>query len=417
MGFSVIRTLGIAALAAVIGWGCGWYSYQTHYGGAAQFGPFSSDQQLSAEEVALANRVPTSGAPRIEVIGGEEFDFGVMEPGGEGTHQFVVRNVGTAPLELDIIGSTCKCTVGTLQQETVAPGEQTEIELRWVANTNSEEFGQTATLKTNDPSRGELNLKIRGKVISTMTMVPRRLTFGDVESGENIRLQSIVYSFSKTPIQPVLQSFSDPLLNDLANFTVEEVDLDELQDTSFASAQQAFRVNIAVRPGLPQGPLRADFKFGFVPRSAVDEQGRYESESLSEFHAEITGKIVGSITLVESRKMFLGEGGYIYTIGTVDPATASPERANILLRGPHRDSVKLSIGEVEPAGILHAELGEPVGRTSTVLVPLKLWVDSAAEPIDRMGRGGDDFGIVWIQSDHPEVSPLRLRVRFNVPKR
>src|SRR5690606_2024160 len=148
---------------------------QTHYGGAAQFGPFSSDQQLSAEEVALANRVPTSGAPRIEVIGGEEFDFGVMEPGGEGTHQFVVRNVGTAPLELDIIGSTCKCTVGTLQQETVAPGEQTEIELRWVANTNSEEFGQTATLKTNDPSRGELNLKIRGKVISTMTMVPRRL--------------------------------------------------------------------------------------------------------------------------------------------------------------------------------------------------------------------------------------------------
>ncbi len=413
----MIKAFGIAALAAVIGLGCGWYSYQSRYGGGAQFGPFSSDREVSVKEVGLVQRSPVTEVPRIEVIGGEEFDFGVMEPGGEGTHAFVVRNVGTAPLELEIIGSTCKCTVGTLQDATVAPGEQTEIELHWVARSSSEEFGQTATLKTNDPSRGELNLKIRGSVISTMTMVPRRFTFGDVESGENIRLQSVIYSFSKTPIQPVTQSFSDPMLNELASFDLEEVNVAELEDASFASATQAFRVKIDVRPGLPQGPIRADFTLGFVPRSTVDEQGNYEPESLSEFQAEVTGKIVGSITLVESRKMFLGEGGYIYTIGAVDPATANPERANILLRGPHRDSVKLSIGDVEPAGILHAELGEPVGRSSTVLVPLKLWIDPAAEPIDRMGRGGEDFGIVWIKTDHPDVSPLRLRVRFNVPKK
>jgi len=412
----VIKALGIAALAAVIGLGCGWYSYQSRYSGVAQFGPFSSDQHLSAQEVAI-KRSPVTEVPRIEVVGGEEFDFGVMEPGGEGTHAFVVRNVGTAPLELEIVGSTCKCTVGKLQDATVAPGEETEIQLNWVANSNSEEFGQTATLKTNDPSRGELNLKIRGSVISSMTMVPRRFTFGDVESGENIRLESIIYSFSKTPIEPVSQSFSDPQLNDLASFSVKEVSLDELPEVAFASAKQAFRVNVDVRPGLPQGPLRSDFKFGFVARSSVDAEGNFEPESLSQFHAEVTGKIVGPITLVESRKMFLGEGGYIYTIGTVDPATASPERANILLRGPHRDSVQLSIGEVEPAGILHAELGEPVGRSSTVLVPLKLWIDPATEPIDRMGRGGDDFGIVWIKTDHPDVSPLRLRVRFNVPKK
>ncbi len=412
----MIKALGIAALAAVIGLGCGWYSYQSRYSGVAQFGPFSSDQHLSAQEVAI-KRSPVTEVPRIEVVGGEEFDFGVMEPGGEGTHAFVVRNVGTAPLELEIVGSTCKCTVGKLQDATVAPGEETEIQLNWVANSNSEEFGQTATLKTNDPSRGELNLKIRGSVISSMTMVPRRFTFGDVESGENIRLESIIYSFSKTPIEPVSQSFSDPQLNDLASFSVKEVSLDELPEVAFASAKQAFRVNVDVRPGLPQGPLRSDFKFGFVARSSVDAEGNFEPESLSQFHAEVTGKIVGPITLVESRKMFLGEGGYIYTIGTVDPATASPERANILLRGPHRDSVQLSIGEVEPAGILHAELGEPVGRSSTVLVPLKLWIDPATEPIDRMGRGGDDFGIVWIKTDHPDVSPLRLRVRFNVPKK
>lgn len=413
----MFKALGIAAFAAIIGLVSGWLAHQSHHSGVAQFGPFASDTNLSAEEVSVVKRATsTSGVPKIDVIGGEDFDFGIMEPGGEGKHAFVVRNVGTAPLELEIIGSTCKCTVGTLQDASIAPGEQTEINLTWVANTNSEEFGQSANLRTNDPSRGELSLRIHGRVISSMTMVPRTFSFGDVDSGEIIQLQSVIYSFTKTPIAPVKQSFSNPMLNELASFEIEEVSVDELGDPAYSSASQAFRVNIDIRPGLPQGPIRENFVFGFVPRSSVDEQGNYEPESLSEFQAETTGKIVGSITMVENRKVYNGNSGYIYTMGVVDPATAKPERANIMLRGPAREDVNLSIGEIEPAGILHAELGERIGRSSTVLVPLKLWIDPAAGPIDRMGRGGDDFGVVWLKTDNPEVSPLRVRVRFNVPE-
>lgn len=414
----MFKALGLAALAAVIGLGCGWAAHQARYGGAAQFGPFASNTEVSPEEVSLVRRAtPSSDLPKIEVVGGEDFDFGVMEPGSEATHVFLVRNIGTAPLELEVAGSTCKCTVGTLQDARVAPGEETEIELSWVARTSSEEFAQSATLKTNDPSRGELNLRIHGRVISSMAMVPRKFSFGDTESGESIHLESVIYSFSETPIAPVEFSFSNPMLTDLATFDVEEIPVEEGGEAAFRSAAQAFKLRIEIRPGLPQGAIRENFVFGFVPRSGVDDQGNYEPEALSEFQTEITGKIVGSITLVENRKVFNAESGYIYTIGEVDPTTAPPERANILLRGPARDRIELSIGDIEPAGVLQAELGEPVGRSNTVLVPLKLWIDQDAEPIDRMGRGGDDFGVVWIKSDDPQVSPLRLRVRFVVPRR
>jgi len=329
----------------------------------------------------------------------------------------VVRNVGKGPLELEVAGSTCKCTVGSLKKSTLEPGEQTEIDLTWVTKSTGEEFGQSAILKTNDPTRGELNLVIRGRVISSMTMVPRTFSFGEVESGETIVLESVVYSFSKTPIVAVRQSFGDPDVTGRSTFSVEEISVESTGNQELKSATQAFKVRIEIMPGLRQGPLRDNFEFGFAPKSAVGADGNFDEDVLFKFFAETSGRIVGAITLLENRRVFNGESGYFYTIGEVDPKSETPYRANIMLRGPKRNSIKLSIGDVQPKGILRAELGEPLGRSTTVVVPLTLSIDPTAEPIDRMGRGNDDYGTVTIQTDDPTMSPLLLKVRFQVPKR
>ena len=413
----MFKAFALAFVAAIIGLGCGWFVHASNFGGESVFGPFMPDDREVPERIEVVKRENSPGQmPRLEVVDGEQFDFGVMEPGAEGKHSFVVRNVGNGPLELVVAGSTCKCTVGSLKDAKLEPGEQTEIDLTWVTKSAGEEFGQSAILKTNDPTRGELNLVIRGRVISTMTMVPRTFSFADVESGESIVLESTIFSFSKTPIVPVKQSFSDPDVTGRSTFSVEEVTVESTGNQDYKSATQAFKVRIEVAPGLRQGALRENFSFGFAPQSAVDADGKYDEEVLVQFYAETTGRIVGAITLLESRRVFNGDNGYIYTMGEVDPKSETPYRANIMLRGPKRDSIKLSIGDVQPAGILKAELGEPIGRNTTVLVPLTLTIDPSAEPIDRMGRGNDDFGTVSIQTDDPNLSPLELKVRFSVPK-
>jgi hypothetical protein len=417
----VIKAIGVVGAAAVIGMGLGWLTYQSRYSGPSEFGPFSSQAPVSAAEVSLKKGGDEPRTyPKLEVVNGEQYEFGVMEPGGEGTHTFVVRNVGEAPLELTVVGSTCKCTVGTLKDSQVAPGEQTEIEMKWVAKSDIEEFGQSATLRTNDPARGELSLRISGRVISTMTMSPRTFAIGDVESGESIRLDSIIYSFSKTPIKPISQVFSDLDMTGRSKFTVEEVSPASLDDPQFATATQAFKLGIEIAPGLRQGPIRENFTFEFVPASAINEGGSFDPDMISRFTAEVTGKVVGAITLVESQRVYNGSEGYIFTMGEFDPKSDKPQRANLLLRGPQRDAIKLTVGDVEPAGVLKAELGEPVGRNTTVLVPLLLWIDPEAKPTELMGRGNDDFGTVWIRAEGPEgleISPLRLRVRFATPKK
>lgn len=420
----MLKGLFFVLLAGLIGLACGWYRFASQYQESA-FGPFTLDNRAVQVSAAAAGgpasalpAVDSDGQlPRLEVVGGPEFNFGVMEPGAEGKHSFVVRNTGEAPLRLEVAGSTCKCTVGTLNDAVLEPGEQTDIELAWVATGLSEEFGQSARLKTNDPRLGELNLKIQGRIVSRMTMVPRHFTFGEVESGESIVLESTLFSFSKTPIQPVSQAFTDREIHQRAEFEVEEVSVASTGNSDYASAAQAFRLRVAIAPGLPLGPIQDQFQFKFAPRSMVSDDGQHEEELTSQFVADLSGRIVGVLTLVESRRVYNGSLGAIFSIGDVDPADGETFRANLMLRGPKRNQISLAIDRVEPAAVLRAELGEPVGRSSTVLIPLILSVAPDAPPTDLMGRGNDDYGLVVIKTDDPDESPLELKIRFRVPAR
>ncbi len=413
----MIKAAVVLACGASLGLLLGWTVHHSKYGKVAEFGPFSTSNDLTATSAATFVKSKTQvGSPRIEVVGGEEFDFGVMEPDSKGEHQFLVRNVGEYPLTLEIIGSTCKCTIGELAKSSIGPGEQTEIKLTWKVKSTGEDFGQSAMLKTNDPTRGDLQLKIKGRVISQMTMVPRSFSFGQVESGESIKLDALIYSFESEPIVALKPTFSDTAIDQLATFQVEEVPVDAATDAVYATATQAFKVTGEIRPGLPQGAVQQNFLFNFINKSDTDSDGKFDEQKVKRFATPIAGRIVGAITMVETSKCQSLEGGYLYSLGRIDPATAKPERANIMLRGKFKDSLKLSLGDVEPAGLLMAELGEPVGRGSVLLYPLRLWLDPEAKSGERLGNRDDDYGVVWIKTDNADVPPLRLRVRFAVAK-
>jgi hypothetical protein len=420
----LFKALLVILCGSGIGFLSGWFVHQSRYGVPAAFGPFSETSDLTAQTIAahLKQKAP-SKTPHIEIVGGEEFDFGVMEPDSKGAHTFIVRNTGEAPLSLEIVGSTCKCTIGKLAKSEIGPGEETGIDLTWDVKSAGESFGQSAILKTNDPARGELNLKIKGRVISQMAMQPRQFSFGEVATGETIKLESTIYNFTKQPIVPVAQRFSDESLNELTTFKVEEKSLSDVTDPVYASATQAFQVTAEIRPGAPQGAVQQNFIFEFVDKAdgeskpSEGDAGDSSKEAKKMFAAPLTGRFVGAITLVESSRCVNDDGNYYYTIGRIDPSTAEPSKANIMLRGKYKDSLKLTVGDVEPAGVLHAELGEPVGRGSIMLYPLRLWVDPETKSGEWLGKSADDYGVVWIRTDNPEVSPLKLRVRFAVAKK
>ena len=118
---SIIFFLIAIGAGAAVG---GSIAYRRYVVPSNVMGPFSSVQPMTTSEIGefLATLEP-EGLGRVEVVGGNKFDFGVMRRNEEATHQFVVKNVGTGTLDLSVTGSTCKCTVGSLKKASLEPGE------------------------------------------------------------------------------------------------------------------------------------------------------------------------------------------------------------------------------------------------------------------------------------------------------
>lgn len=109
-------------------------------------------------------QVSETGPYPKAVVEEELYKFGEMAVGQSLSHKFVLKNEGEAPLEVKKGNTTCKCTLSEMKDNAVAPGESIEIELIWTPKTPQENFGQTATIWTNDPKNQEMKLQIEGTV-------------------------------------------------------------------------------------------------------------------------------------------------------------------------------------------------------------------------------------------------------------
>ncbi|MFI4874394.1 MAG: DUF1573 domain-containing protein, partial [Blastopirellula sp. JB062] len=120
----------------------------------------SSDADASAASqtnASDATDVTASSEPQPKVeVERTEYNFGSMERFEKSSHTFTIRNVGDAPLQLEVGDSSCSCTLAGLEEAGVAPGEETHIKLEWTLKFKEGPFRQSATILTNDPNRREV---------------------------------------------------------------------------------------------------------------------------------------------------------------------------------------------------------------------------------------------------------------------
>jgi hypothetical protein len=81
--------------------------------------------------------------PRPKALMKEKyFYFGRMAKGGSGSHEFVLRNEGNAPLKVAKGPTMCKCTLSSLAGQEIAPCEEIKVSVTW-APLNLGTFGRT----------------------------------------------------------------------------------------------------------------------------------------------------------------------------------------------------------------------------------------------------------------------------------
>ncbi len=324
------------------------------------------------------------------------FNFGNIERGTSMTHIFKVRNVGKRPLRVEVASTTCKCTVGNLSKEEIAPNEESEVLLEWVAKTGPGPFRHGATLSTNDPTQSTVELSVEGQVVESTAMSPSELIFGTVRTGESPSASLYLMNFLDQEIEITDYELSDPNLAKHMEIAITPVDLSELPSPD---AKSGLKVTATYQAKRTLGPFRSWLTITTNLKNA------------QKLTVPIAGNVVGDVSV-------FGPGWNapkgLLRMGTFDSKQGKAVKLKLAIRGEFAHEAKLEVAEVDPPQ-LKATLGEPRRMGDQLShVPLVIEVPAGASPIVRLGEPVSSDAHIVLRSKHEEIPDVRMRVRFAV---
>lgn len=338
----------------------------------------NSSREKTIETASTTGIADPNAIPKVEVIGGIELDFGMMKAGTERSHGFRFKNSGQAPLELTVLGSTCKCTIGTLEKSVLAPGEETEVKLTWKGEGYIRDFAQTATIVTNDPRQREVQLTIRGKIGRTYFTFPEELNFGEFSARESFTKTFQLYSCEETELvvtgywagyehhQPFVK-----LQNSIRRLASNE-------KSEYADARYVADFTVEVVPGLPAGPVNGQVHMEVGPDSTPIAI-RYTGKCLSDLRI-VAGSNYDKKNTINLEKISGSEGG--------------SKGFFIAARNPPDRKVEIKLKELIPANLkdqIEIEIGSGIAKTSETLFPITVKIPKGTPPFNRGGTSPKNY--------------------------
>lgn len=333
------------------------------------------------------------------VVDNEIFDFGVMDKSGRSSHDFIVTNKGNAPLTLIKGRSTCKCTMAQLDRRTLMPGESTEIKVEWTARDYLGQFEQIATVQTNDPQRPEIELKIKGITTNLLEFVPDEVVFSPILAGRAASTKAKLLVRTDEPVKILDVKCAEPESESFFDIKHTPLSKDVLQ--AEANAKAGYEIEVAVKPGLPQGSFQQTIRFETtLPTAKMVE-------------LPVKGRIGSDINIIGPQ--WDKERGLL-SIGMVDGAQGAKRTLRLVAHGIHRKDIKFKIAETWPPELLHAELGETteINQGKATQTPLEIEIPKGARPANHLLSNQGTPGRIELESNYPDVPKIVILVQFAV---
>ncbi|MBN1587613.1 MAG: DUF1573 domain-containing protein [Candidatus Omnitrophica bacterium] len=156
---------------------------------------------------ALAFRV--AKAPRA-MCEQPYYEFGEVPNTQTIENVFVVRNTGTATLEIRGIWTSCTCTDVEWEGEAVEPGGEIEILGRLVLHGREGKLLKEIFVETNDPQQQTLTLGFTGIALREVYVEPEAIFFGSVPQGATASAPVSIRTKKGTPYHIVSAVSTDP---------------------------------------------------------------------------------------------------------------------------------------------------------------------------------------------------------------
>lgn len=121
--------------------------------------------------------LPLHGQAKLDIIGGNRFEFGDVYAGLIAKHTVQLHNAGTDTLILSDISSTCGCTGMLISSDRIAPGDTGLLEITFDSKRFSGIVERAVTMNTNDPAVRRARITFKANVIKGLEVDPEYLFF------------------------------------------------------------------------------------------------------------------------------------------------------------------------------------------------------------------------------------------------
>lgn len=339
---------------------------------------------------------------RATLPNGNEHDFGIMARGDSMSHSFQVRNIGGGPLTLDVVNTTCKCTVGELEKNKIESGEIVDVTLTWEAKSYDREFRQSATIETNDRVLREIVFSVYGKVVQLAIPQIPVTSFNRVSRGEQRSFNTPIYGYRDDDLQITKHEFFNEELSEFFDVKVVPLPKEEWTDPE---ATSGLLCTVDIKPGLPVGAIRQGIKL------------HTNKEDIPPLELTVDMNIVSDIAVIGPN--FYSEKNLLVWGAPAKSEVDSRKKLFLIVKGDHKDVVDFSVAEADPNGVLTAEFGEPTdvrrdGQLIARRFPMDIVIRKGNAGVQRMGTLQSPVGVLLLHTNHPEIEELKIRVKFSV---
>jgi len=143
---------------------------------------------------------PAAAAAPHAAVPETAFDFGKITEDRPLTHTFVIKNTGTAPLQIEDVDPDCACTVPKYDK-TIPPGGQGDITLTIKPFSVIHRFKKETKVRLNDPDQTLIVLTMTGVAQPFIEIQPSHIVRLRGASGDDIRGQVRFISHLPTPFK------------------------------------------------------------------------------------------------------------------------------------------------------------------------------------------------------------------------
>lgn len=229
-----------------------------------------SGEKPASEQSPSKDESADKAAPKA-VAPNSIHDFGAQPPESELSHQFEIRNEGTAPLTLEKAGTTCSCTISSVKNEAIQPGKSGFVKLEWNVGKKVGPFSHSATIKTNDPKNPFLVLNVIGMTASQLKYTPGHLSWEELPIGQDARDQFLITSQSWNDFQ------LENIRINLEGVTHEVVPAEETE-LEADKAQSGKKILISIPAALTGKSFQGLLEFDVVPPEGKGRRSREQIE-------------------------------------------------------------------------------------------------------------------------------------------